>query len=647
MRCLFCLFFVFAAALAQCQDTAPVYPVGYRSLNTIDSSRAYKPGTRPSAHLYYRPLEIDIWYPATTPVPVTAIEYGQFLGLLQDRSNRFQDDSIYTEMTKELLASLCAGLNIAENSALTRLKTISHENAVPVHQPFPLIIYMCSFNGMSFENIRLLENLASHGYVVASVTSVGRYPGNMSTAPADLMEQVQDGLFTIRKLEDRPDVDPDKIGVIGYSWGGLAALLLSMNTPEVKAVLSLDGSEMHYYGESPEEDSDFDRLRQSSEFSLGRLHSVYTYLESGDKQTDRQVDSIFNILPFLPVHPHYIRFPGTKHEDFSSLPTLAAQLNDVNDHDKLSRFDKFTQYYFDGQLKNQPAALSAYLPGIWLQHADSTYPAVQPLGMSTVITGRVFDAKDKTPLAYVNIGIPGKNTGTVTRQNGSFTLAIQQGMDKDSIRLSMAGYRLATIYIHHLLHLKQPVSIFLDQKVAELQEVIVTSRARITRRLGNRTTSKSVSIGFPMRFLGAELGIRIRLGKRPVTLRNFNFNVSASRLDTAVFRLNIYAIDRGVVAGSKLDRNILVPVGKSVGPHTVDLSGYHLVMSGDILVTLELIEGSSSGARPGALFLSAGFLNTATWRRPASQATWKKAPGIGVGFNLVVWESDPGPWHKL
>ena len=76
-----------------------------------------------------------------------------------------------------------------------------------------MIIYLCSFNGMSFENIHLLENLASHGYIVASITSVGRYPGNMSTDPADLWGQVKDGLFAIDQLKRKPGVDPNKIGL--------------------------------------------------------------------------------------------------------------------------------------------------------------------------------------------------------------------------------------------------------------------------------------------------------------------------------------------------------------------------------------------------------------------------------------------------
>ena len=115
-----------------------------------------------------------------------------------------------------------------------------------------------------------------------------------------------------------------------------------------------------------------------------------------------------------------------------------------------------------------------------------------------------------------------------------------------------------------------------------------------------------------MRSLGGELGVRIRLGMRPALLKAFNFNISSSRVGTALFRLNVYGFDKGTPSGYKLQQNILV--------------------------TLELIEGASSGPDPGALFLSAGFFNSATWRRPTSQATWKKAAGIGVGFNVEVQE---------
>ena len=302
---------------------------------------------------------------------------------------------------------------------------------------------------MSFENVHLLENLASHGYTVASITSVGRYPGNMSTDPADLWEQVKDALFAIDELKKADNVDRDKIGVIGYSWGGLAALLLSMNATDLTAVLSLDGSEMHYYGESAADDRDFDRVRTAPFFNTGRVRSTYTYLESGDKQADRQVDSIFNIFPFLSAQKQYIRFPGRQHEDFSSLPMLSAQLIAGLPQTGLSRFDKCAQYYFDAHLKGQTKAMSMLLAAFWTkQHADSAYPIAKHANDSHLIRGRVLDAKDKAPLAFVNVGIPGKNRGTVTQHDGSFALAIDPEMSEDSIQFSMTGYQTRTIKNH-------------------------------------------------------------------------------------------------------------------------------------------------------------------------------------------------------
>ena len=635
MRYLLCLILICEITLAHCQDAEPaLYFVGYENVFMTDSSRIYKPGTQKEDRLHYRPLEIDFWYPATFPHFKPSIEYGQLLALLQERSNRFQDDTIYTDITTNLVASLCAGLNISDTAVLTRLKTNSHENASPIGGPFPLIIYLCSYNGMSFENIHLIENLVSHGYIVASITSVGRYPGNMSTDPADLLEQVKDGLFAIDQLKKRDDVDAAAIGIIGYSWGGLAAVLLSMNAAaDPTAVLSLDGSEMHYYGESAQEDKDFDKVRTSPFFNTGRMHSAYTYLESGDKQVDRQVDSIFNIFPFLSARKQYIRLPRTQHEDFSSLPMLWSHLIARIPGLEITPFDKYAQYYFDANLKGQTKAMSMLFGEFWAkQHADSTYPIPKYANGGQVIRGRVFDAKNKAPLAYVNVGIPGKNTGTVTKPDGRFTLAIGPEMNEDSIQFSMAGYQSQTSKPAH------SIAIYLNQNFSELKEVVVTQKNRKTKKLGNATTSKSISVGFPMRFLGAELGVRIKLGKRPVDLKSFNFNISSSRVDTALFRLNIYGFDKETPSGYKLQQNILVPVGKAAGPQTIDLSAYHLVMSGDILVTLELIEGASSGPEPGALFFSAGFFNSATWRRPTSQATWKKAAGIGVGFNIVVQE---------
>jgi hypothetical protein len=48
---------------------------------------------------------------------------------------------------------------------------------------------MTAFNGMSYENFALFEALANKGFVVVSISSIGRFPGDMTMKKADLMEQ--------------------------------------------------------------------------------------------------------------------------------------------------------------------------------------------------------------------------------------------------------------------------------------------------------------------------------------------------------------------------------------------------------------------------------------------------------------------------
>ena len=158
------------------------YSVGYKNIVLHDSSRIYKPNTSQPDLLHFRPIEIDVWYPAVSQkLNDEAMKYVEFVKLLQERSNRFQSDSVYKDLTSELLRYITVNLQINDTSKLLHLKTNSHKNAVLAEKTFPLIIYQCAYNGMSYENIPLFEQLANNGFIVACITSVDRYPGNMTT----------------------------------------------------------------------------------------------------------------------------------------------------------------------------------------------------------------------------------------------------------------------------------------------------------------------------------------------------------------------------------------------------------------------------------------------------------------------------------
>ncbi|HEY4064199.1 MAG TPA: carboxypeptidase-like regulatory domain-containing protein [Puia sp.] len=610
MKCIpFCILLLGGLSLSAQQ-------AGYRNILLTDSSRRYRPDALFGDHLYYRPIEIDCWYPATAGAG--PIHYDEFLQIFQQRANRFQQDTVYSMLASEMARYLCAGLGIADTASLTGLVTQSYRNARPIRRRFPLIVYMCSYNGMCYENTRLFEALAHRGYIIASITSVGRYPGNMTMAPADLKEQVADGLFAINVLRKSGSIDTTKIGFIGYSWGGPAALLLA-DSVNVAAILSLDGSELHYYGQSAEEDSLFNQLRPSL-LQTKKARFAYAYLESGGKQEEEPADSLFNITPELQGPKKYIRFPAASHEDFSCLRYLATRIRNT-DSSILPNYPDFAIKWFDNYLKGGYNQLPS----------NSSYPFVSTMPENlTTITARVVDAEDKTPLAYVNVGIPGKSAGTVTHDDGRFKLDIDSQMSNDSLAVSMAGYEKLLIPLKRV-----PRIIVLNRKSGALNEAVVTQIVRPTRIIGNTTTSTLLSVGFPMRSLGAEIGVRMALGKHLRRLEKFHCHVSDTRIDSAIFRLNIYRMVNGN-AENMLQKNVFLSIGKAPAYYTVDLSGLNLVLSGDILVSLELLRSSSSLANPGAVFFSAALFNSGTWRRQTSQAQWKKAHGIGVGFNLEV-----------
>ena len=189
------------------------YKSGFKIISTYDSSRIYKPNAAITDKLHYRPVDIDLWYPADTFLSDTTASFLFFAHLLELRSNFYGDTKNYNGIGDELLQYICSGFD-CDYSILKNTKTDSYVNAKRIDQKFPLIIYLAGFNGMSYENYLLFENLAKQGFVVASVSSVGRYPGNMTMDIPDIFEQINDARFIINYLSDSNLVS-ERIGLVG------------------------------------------------------------------------------------------------------------------------------------------------------------------------------------------------------------------------------------------------------------------------------------------------------------------------------------------------------------------------------------------------------------------------------------------------
>ena len=257
------------------------------------------------------------------------------------------------------------------------------------------------------------------------------------------------------------------------------------------------------------------------------------------------------------------------------------------------------------------------------------------LSAQTNFQAQVIDSKTQRGLAYVNIGIVGKNIGTVSNQNGNFNITLPSNYDQDTLRLSMVSYESLEFSVSEFKKLleKQPV-VALQPTSIDLQEIVVTPKYDKTRILGNETTAKNMTGGFDVDTLGREAGIVIKLKKkyRPAYVLDFRASIAHSDYDTLRFRLNFYDLKRGKPDKKLVQENIIITSTIKSGVIEVDLREYNIVVKDDFCVTLEWIEDFGKED----LNFSISMFGPAFVFRHTSQAYWQKFNIFSPGFNVTV-----------
>ncbi|HEX8349025.1 MAG TPA: carboxypeptidase-like regulatory domain-containing protein, partial [Hymenobacter sp.] len=264
-------------------------------------------------------------------------------------------------------------------------------------------------------------------------------------------------------------------------------------------------------------------------------------------------------------------------------------------------------------------------------------PTLAPANASAVqvFTGTTTDAHGQA-LPYVSLGVVGGNQGTVSRSDGTFTLRLQGVKSTATVRLSCVGYQSREWHVSALSALARGknMRLALREQQTALPEVVVQSARPVRRVLGNTTKSTFFNAGFGSAESGAQIGVPIHVGKRPVYLEQVTVHISYNRYDSLLLRLNVYRLERGVPTKTLLPEQVLLQLGNQIGPVTFNLAPRLLPVAGNILVSVELLEGWGGPAK--GLFLSAGSLNGPTYYRRTSEAAWRRARGMGVGIQATA-----------
>lgn len=217
--------------------------VGYRLIHLQDSARSFG-GTAGTADFAPRTVQVSIWFPASTSPGAKPVRYRDYIESsssevdpnLADAESRAAAVEAYSR------TALMMGVPSERVSASLDGETRALLGGEPILEHSPLVLYLPSIGGSPYQNHVLLEYLASHGYTVVSIPGVGTHGREQRLDGEDLETQISDIAFALQWARRFPGVDPDRIGMVGFSLGGLSAVAFAQDHPEVGAVVSVDGS---------------------------------------------------------------------------------------------------------------------------------------------------------------------------------------------------------------------------------------------------------------------------------------------------------------------------------------------------------------------------------------------------------------------
>ena len=215
--------------------------------------------------------------------------------------------------------------------------------------------------------------------------------------------------------------------------------------------------------------------------------------------------------------------------------------------------------------------------------------------LSQTIKGVVINKQTGAPIKYTSVGIVNKPYGTYCNIDGTFKLELPEFSETDSIRFSCVGYKPIDFNINN--YLKQyetgvTDTIFLEEEVVKLKEIIVHGGKRKNKIIGNKNASCFFKIGL---FEDRETGIIIRNDKN-LLLKKVSFKITMAGYaepDSAIFRFNIYSLKDGLPNKNLLKEPIYFHLKKGQFDRNkvnFDISDHNIQVSRDFAASFEQIK---------------------------------------------------------
>lgn len=259
------------------------------------------------------------------------------------------------------------------------------------------------------------------------------------------------------------------------------------------------------------------------------------------------------------------------------------------------------------------------------------------------VIGKCVD-ESGAPIPYLNIAIKKTSLGTVTDENGIFT--INEGLPNniDSLVFTHIGYKMQTISANS----RDTIIVTMSPSEYQLKEVNIIPSDYIFKKektVGTKTTSDHVVLSFSSHNLGTEIGkvIEVKKGKK-YKIEKINFHLSKFNYSKTTFRVNLYKINENkIIETTRENFNDIIKEVFNAGVVEIDVSTENLEFENDFLVSIEWVDfielKNSDPNLEKNIFFSSTVFSGPFFLRNNNLFKWKQIDSkfnIGLGINLNV-----------
>ncbi|QRA43449.1 carboxypeptidase-like regulatory domain-containing protein [Chryseobacterium cucumeris] len=254
-----------------------------------------------------------------------------------------------------------------------------------------------------------------------------------------------------------------------------------------------------------------------------------------------------------------------------------------------------------------------------------------------VVSGTIVSKNENQPIPYVKIGIEKKSTGTISDEQGKFSIDLSNTDPQQKIKIEVPGYNLYQETIQNFKKYDQQ-KIFLTEKTKNIKEITIKPKKLVDKNWGVNTKTKSVIYSvnpeFDKKSFLGETALEFNAKKRS-KLKNINLNI-ASYVSTepVLMRYSIYSEKNGFPDKNILEEEITVELTEDMikdGTYTLDVSDRNIWLQGKFFIGIQFLKDFDGRIKISAALFRTGFIRE-------FYGEWQKmtiaAPAINIDVKM-------------